>query len=189
MQRFDGRYGFFILPDLVTARKAQELACDILNHPDRIMTIPAIPLFFLPVVRLGENVVEYTIRRITCYVGHDFRLQNMTTHGLRAVFWNAVSDDNLRLMQTACMEALVRYHDKTWEPLSRKDSLELTNEERKNAATYGYPFVQSFFFPLAYRYAGFGLENRKAPHDATIRSVVFAEVGPHCTIGRPVEIR
>lgn len=184
METYDGRYGFFILPDLATARRAQLLAMDTVSHPDRTIDMPAVPLFFAPITGMKQQVATGVLARVRTYIGYEFRMQGTKTLGSKAVVWDIVSDDDLRLIQTYCLDALVRHRDHSAEPFQRQDELVLLDDEVRNVAKCGYPFPGRFFIPLAYRRAGFGRETREASHKATIRSIVFAEAGSLCSIRR-----
>lgn len=188
MDTLDGKFGLFILPDLATARRAHELAADTVSPPDYTVAMPAIPLFFAPLVGFPLRVAVGHVRNLRRYRGYGFRMQSVATKGGKAVFWEAVSDDELRRMQSVCAEALSRWRIPTDDAVSTRHPLDLDPDQTASMTRFGYPWMGRFFILLAYRKAGFGKETVTVSHAASIRDVVFAEVGPHCSIKRVVPL-
>jgi|GEM_PF-6913247 len=176
--KLNGRFGFVIIPDLETRRRAIRLTDGLGNEPIYKVKAPIIVLFSCPVLNAPASLVAIALKCIRRYEGYQFRMQRVEAYGEKSLVWNAVPDDVLRDMQHLCLP-FGRYRDRDSPSRTEEEKLTLSIGEETCERETGYPFMDQFRIELAYSPKGFSADRYgKAKQQSEAIGISFVEMGP-----------
>jgi 2'-5' RNA ligase len=191
-QEFNGHYGFVLLPDQETVKRAKELASRFAPEAEYKVEFPHITLYHASLRALPLTKVHELMQKLEPLQGEILGLQNINVYGGKFLFWSVDMTDALQDGHEIALD-LAKYIDTEGDISALSEDLDLSEEEFQNAYFYGHPLVHKLYDPhitLAYDSNGLSLseEHEDEYFAAAVAEYAFVEIGERGRIEKIIDV-
>jgi len=189
---FSGPYALVIIPDTATVERVRSLARQFAPNAEFQTEIPHVTLFQAQVTDLPAEEVKKLLKELENLRGKQFDLDKLEIFAGQYIFWNLKNTPELQKAHEATLR-LVKYVDPEKLKFAPHASLSLTEKQMESVKKYGHPLSGDAYLPhitLAADSRGISLPDgiTELPHQLTVESSRFSEMGKHGRVEKLIEI-